>query len=74
MKIQNSTYDSLKRVALMIAPLITFLAAIGEIWGVPHMVEITATLAALDTLLGAFLNQSSKEYWKEEAGDDGLSE
>lgn len=65
MRINNKTYDVLKGVALMIAPLITFLAALGEIWGLPYMVEITATLAALDTLLGAFLNQSSKEYWRQ---------
>lgn len=65
MKLENRTYDILKRVALMIAPLITFLAALGDIWGLPYMVEITATLAALDTLLGAFLNQSSKDYWRQ---------
>lgn len=65
MRISNKTYDTLKGIALMIAPLITFLAALGEIWGLPCMVEITATLAALDTLLGAFLNQSSKDYWRQ---------
>ena len=65
MRISNKTYDTLKGIALMIAPLVTFLAALGEIWGLPYMVEITATLAALDTLLGAFLNQSSKDYWRQ---------
>lgn len=73
MTIKNETYDRLKTIALLIAPLITFLAAIGKIWGLPHTNEIAATLAALDTLLGAFLNTSSKAYW-EGRNDGGFSE
>lgn len=73
---ENGMYDKLKIIAWILAPLITFLAALGEIWGIPHMVEITATLAALDTFLGALLTVSNKAYnaaqeeGKENAGDD----
>lgn len=73
MRIKNETYDLLKKVALMVAPIITFVAAIGQIWNLPHATEITATLAALDALLGAFLDISSKAYWQEE-NDDRPSE
>lgn len=59
---ENGMYDKLKIIAWILAPLITFLAALGEIWGIPHMVEITATLAALDTFLGALLTVSNKAY------------
>ncbi len=65
MKLKNESYDVLKRVALMIVPLITFLAALGDIWGIPHTTEITATLAALDTLIGALLQISSNNYYKD---------
>ena len=51
MKLQNQTYDRLKHIAWVLAPLITFIGAILSIWGVPHAEKITATLAALDTLL-----------------------
>jgi len=73
MKLENRTYDILKRVALMIVPLITFLAAIGDIWGIPYTTEITATLAALDTLIGALLQISSNNYYKDKT-DGGDTE
>lgn len=62
MQMSNSTYDVLKKVALLIAPLCTFIATVGDIWGLPYAVEIGATLAALDTLLGAVLSISSANY------------
>lgn len=75
MIMQNSTYDALKKVALLIAPLCTFLAALCEIWGVRYGTEICATLAALDTFLGAVLSISSLNYNRtkgesEDASDD----
>ena len=62
MIMQNNTYDTLKKVALILAPLCTFIATLGNIWGLPHATEIGATLAALDTLLGALLQISSINY------------
>lgn len=53
MRINNKTYDVIKLIALFIAPLCTFVAALVEIWGIPYGAQIVATLAALDTLLGA---------------------
>ena len=54
MKLSNKTYDTLKTIALIGTPVITFLAALCTIWQVPHCSEITASLAALDALLAVF--------------------
>lgn len=67
---QDGIYDKLKIIAWILAPLITFLAALGEIWNISHMAEITATLAALDTFLGALLTVSNKKYYAEKGEDD----
>lgn len=56
----NTTYDSLKMVALLIAPFIAFVAAVMGIWEIPYTKEVTATLAAVDTLLGATVAVLSK--------------
>ena len=60
----NKTYDTLKRIALVAAPLITFLGAVCVIWKVPFAEQITATLAALDTLLGSILVKLGIDYNK----------
>lgn len=70
---QDGMYDKLKIIAWILAPLITFLAALGEIWGIPHMVEITATLAALDTFLGALLTVSNRKY-NEQKGEGDVAD
>ena len=66
---QNSTYDKLKIVAWIAAPLITFIGAVCVIWGVPHSEQITATLAALDTLIGSLLTISNINYNKGAEGE-----
>ena len=66
----NGTYDVLKKIALIIAPLCTFVAALCEIWGIPHGTEIAATLAALDTFLGAVLAISTANYNKAKENGD----
>ena len=40
MKLNNKTYDTLKMIALIGTPVITFLAALCTIWQVPHCSEI----------------------------------
>lgn len=59
----NKTYDILKWVAAIFIPAATALyATVGDVWGFPYIVEITATLAAIDTFLGALLGISSITY------------
>lgn len=60
--IDNKTYDRLKTAALLVAPVIVFISSVCSIWNVPHTAEITATLAALDTLIGAAVAILKKQY------------
>lgn len=66
MKLSNKTYDVLKTIAMIGTPVITFLTALCSIWSVPHCTEITATLAALDTLIGAVVVILKTNYDKKE--------
>ncbi len=61
----NKVYDALKFVAQIVLPAVaTLWAALGKIWGWPMVTEITATICAIDTFLGAILGISSANYQK----------
>lgn len=61
----NGDYDKLKWVAQIFLPaLSTFYFALSKIWGLPYGVEITGTIAALDTFIGVCLGISSNNYYK----------
>lgn len=60
--ISNKMYDFIKLVALIGAPVIVFLSALCNIWAVPHAAELTATLAAVDTLIGAIVTALKADY------------
>lgn len=65
MKLPNKVYDVLKWIALICIPaLATFAGALGTIWGY-DMSRIVETIAAIDTLLGAFLGISCYQYSKD---------
>ena len=64
----NKQYDTIKMLALLAAPILTFLAALVSIWGIPYGEQITATLAALDTLIGGIVVIAKARY--KEEGDD----
>lgn len=67
MKMSNTAYDVLKFIAQIVLPaLATLWAALGKIWGWPLVTEITATICAVDTFLGALLGISSYNYNKQE--------
>lgn len=58
----NKVYDIIKLVALIGAPVIVFLSALCNIWHVPYAAELTATLAAIDTLIGAVVTALKADY------------
>ena len=71
MMMSNAVYDILKFVAQIVLPaLATLWAALGKIWGWPLVTEITATICAVDTFLGALLGISSYQYAKEKQPPD----
>ena len=61
----TKTYDTLKLIALIAAPLIVFVTAILNVWDVPYTSEIAATLAAADVFIGALVKIASDNYHKE---------
>ncbi|MCH4205200.1 MAG: phage holin [Solobacterium sp.] len=65
LKLSNDLYDLFKFIAQIVLPALgAFYAALAGIWGLPYAVEITGTLAAVDTFLGALLQISTSNYNK----------
>jgi len=63
MNMPNKVYDVLKFIAQIVLPAIaTFYVTIASIWGLPLGDEISRTVMAIDTLLGAVLMISSSKY------------
>ncbi len=58
----NKQYDTLKTISLLIAPIVVFLTALVDIWGIPYGSQIVATLAAVDVLLGAVVTIARQQY------------
>lgn len=67
--VSNEMYDLMKIIALIGAPVIVFLSALCNIWAVPYAGEITATLAAVDTLIGAIVAALKAQYDREHANE-----
>lgn len=65
----DKTYDTIKNVALIVAPVITFIGALVSIWNIPYTAEITASLAAIDTLAGAVVLVAKKIYEDKQKGE-----
>lgn len=68
MKISNNTYDTIKIIALLIAPIATFVAALVDIWGIPYGSQIVATISALDVFVGALVVILKTLYDKSKEG------
>ncbi len=70
MKVKNTTYDTIKLIALLVAPIATFVAALADIWGIPYGSQIVATLTAIDALLGAIVVVLKINYEKTKGGNE----
>lgn len=66
----NKTYDILKQIALWAVPLSVFVASMGKVWGLPYAEQISATLAAIDVLIGAVVSVSARAYKAGQEGED----
>lgn len=63
---KNKTYDILKWIAQIVLPAIaTFYVTVASLWNLPFPEEISGTIMAVDTLLGAILMISSANFKKE---------
>ena len=69
MKISNRTYDTIKFVSLIIAPIVTFASALATIWGWGDVgTKVVATISALDVLVGAVVVILKAIYEKQKGG------
>ena len=68
---KNTTYDNLKMIALIVAPIMTFIATILKIWNVPYSTQILATLSALDVLVGSIVTIANELYKKSKNKNKG---
>lgn len=70
----NKTYDTLKLIALILTPVLAFLASVANIWEIPYSEQIVATLTGIDTLVGAIV-VALKSAWDKKGGDiDGAED
>lgn len=74
MLMSNELYDKLQKLMRVFVPLITFLSAVGDIWGFRWMGLVTATIAAFSVFLGQVLEASSKKYKEAKFPDPEPSE
>ena len=66
MKLKDSTYDFLKWLAMLFLPaLATLVKVVFTIWNIPYGNEISATIVAINTFLGAILGISNMAYNKQ---------
>lgn len=63
MKLPDRVYNVLKWVVIIVLPaLATLYAALSAVWGWPYSQEITTSITAVDTFLGAILCISTATY------------
>lgn len=60
----NKTFNIIRLIGEIAVPVIAFITAICTIWNVPKCAEVTATLTALDTLIGAMVMILRGQYNK----------
>lgn len=61
--LSSNAYDKLKPLAHIWLPaLALFYITIAPLWGLPKSEEVSATIVALDLLLGTVLGISSKQF------------
>jgi hypothetical protein len=71
MKISNKWYNILKYISMIALPaIVVFLSTIGDIWDFGWMPKVVGTISAVAVLLGALLQISTSNYWKEKANDE----
>src|ERR1700758_4634075 len=71
--LSSSTYNVLKHVAQFGLPLLAALYyALGQIWHVPDVTQVMATVASVHAILGVVLGSSTPTYNASEAKYAGI--
>lgn len=70
----NKTYDRLKFITQIALPALgTLYFTLAQIWGLPSAEEVVATIVAVDTFLGVFLQLKSERYRRQKVGTGKLN-
>lgn len=70
-KFSDSTYKILKWLCLIALPAIaTCYGVISSVWGLPYGKEITTTITAIATMIGAMIGISHVNYYDKEEKDE----
>lgn len=65
LQLNDKVYNILKWITIMFLPALGALYfTLSKIWGLPYGGEITGTIAAIETFLGAILGISTYQYNK----------
>lgn len=71
MILNNKVYDVLKFITQIVLPAIaTLYITVANIWGLPYGEQISGTIMAIDTFLGALLMISTNAYNKQLEKED----
>lgn len=62
--ISNKVYDTLSLISRLFVPISAFIASMLCIWDIPYAEPITASLTAIDTLLGGIVVVLKANYDK----------
>lgn len=69
MTFSNKVYNTIKFLAQLFFPgAATLYAALAQIWNWPYVVQVVASIAALDTFLGGLLYVSAAGFKPQTAG------
>lgn len=70
MKLNDKLYDILKWLVIIVLPACaTLYAALASVWGWPFAEQVTTTITAVDTFLGAVLCISAVNYHKDDGNE-----
>lgn len=71
--LNDKLYQTTKWTVQIVLPaLATLYAALGDLWGFPHLVEVPATLTAIAMFLGIILGISTHGYYQSDDRFDGV--
>ena len=71
MKLNDSVYNVLKWIALVVLPAMSVLyATLAGIWGLPYATQIPLTIDAIDVFIGALIGVSHLTIKKEESDEE----
>lgn len=71
MQLNSKVYDVLKWICMIVLPAVaTCYGVLSGVWGLPYPEQITTTIMAVCTLIGAIIGVSTAQYNKDGEPND----